>query len=147
VHVCVDDCTRLAYVEVLDDERSQSVCSFLERAISWFAARGVTVQRLMTDNGPGYRSFAHRDLCRQLAIKHLFTEPYRPRTNGKAERFIRTLTNSWAYGAIYRDTNQRRLALTGWLDHYNYNRPHRALDGHTPAQRLAQRNNLTGTYT
>jgi len=147
VHVCVDDCTRLAYVEVLDDERSQSVCSFLERAISWFAARGVTVQRLMTDNGPGYRSFAHRDLCRQLAIKHLFTEPYRPRTNGKAERFIRTLTNSWAYGAIYRDTNQRRLALTGWLDHYNNNRPHRALDGHTPAQRLTQRNNLTGTYS
>jgi transposase InsO family protein len=83
VHVCVDDCTRLAYVEVLGDERTATVCGFLERAIAWFAARGVTIQRLMTDNGPAYRSHRHRDLWRQLAIKHLFTAPYRPRTNGK----------------------------------------------------------------
>jgi transposase InsO family protein len=88
VHVCVDDCTRMAYVEVLDDERTPTVCAFLQRAIAWFAARGVIVQRLMTDNGSAYRSHQHRDLCRQLAITHLFTEPYRPRTNGKAERFI-----------------------------------------------------------
>jgi transposase InsO family protein len=147
VHVCVDDCTRLAYVEVLDDERTDTVCAFLRRAIGWFAARGVNVQRLMTDNGPGYRSIAHRELCRQLEIRHLFTEPYRPRTNGKAERFIRTLTDGWAYGAIYRDSHQRRAALAAWLDHYNLRRPHRGLDGQTPAERLAQRNNLTGTYS
>jgi transposase InsO family protein len=147
VHVCVDDCTRLAYVEVLDDERAPAVCGFLQRAIAWFAARGVIVQRLMTDNGPGYRSRQHRDLCRQLAIKHLFTEPYRPRTNGKAERFIRTLTEGWAHAATYPNSRERRLALTGWLDHYNYARPHRSLDRQTPAQRLAERNNATGTYS
>lgn len=84
VHVCVDDCTRLAYVEVLDDERAQTVCAFLQRAVSWMAARGITVQRVMTDNGNGYRSHQHRELCQHLALKHLFTEPYRPRTNGKA---------------------------------------------------------------
>ena len=147
VHVCVDDCTRLAYVEVLDDERADTVCGFLDRAVAWFAARGVTVERVMTDNGNGYRSHQHRALCHQLGLKHLFTEPYRPRTNGKAERFIRTLTNGWAYGAIYRTSHERRLALHGWIDHYNHTRPHRALNGHTPAQRLADRNNLTGAYT
>jgi transposase InsO family protein len=147
VHVCVDDCTRLAYVEVLDDERTPTVCGFLRRAIAWFAARGVTVQRLMTDNGSAYRSHDHRDLCQRLKIKHLFTEPYRPRTNGKAERFIRTLIDGWAYGAIYRNSHQRSLALTAWLDHYNYQRPHRSLARNTPAQRLAERNNPPGTYT
>ena len=91
VHVCVDDCTRLAYVEVLDDERSDTVIAFLQRAIACFADHGINVQRLMTDNGPAYRSIAHAAVCRQLEIRHLFTEPYRPRTNGKAERFIRTL--------------------------------------------------------
>ena len=147
VHVCVDDCTRLAYVEVLGDERTSSVCDFLQRAIAWFGARGVLVQRLMTDNGSAYRSIAHRQLCHRLAIKHIFTEPYRPRTNGKAERFIRTLTDGWAYGAIYRDSHQRRGALDAWLHHYNFRRPHRGLGGSTPAERLAQRNNVTGAYT
>jgi len=147
VHVCVDDCTRLAYVEVLGDERTSSVCDFLQRAIAWFGARGVLVQRLMTDNGSAYRSIAHRQLCHRLAIKHIFTEPYRPRTNGKAERFIRTLTDGWAYGAIYRDSHQRRGALDAWLHHYNFRRPHRGLGGSTPAERLAQRNNVTGAYS
>jgi transposase InsO family protein len=146
VHVFVDDCTRMAYVEVLDDERASTVCGFLERAVAWFADRGVIVQRLMTDNGNGYRSHLHAQLCARLGIKHLFTEPYRPRTNGKAERFIRTLSEGWAYGAVYNSSLQRRLALPAYTDYYNYNRPHRALNGQTPAQRLAERNNATGAY-
>jgi transposase InsO family protein len=147
VHVCVDDCTRLAYAEALDDERADTVCGFLERAVAWFAGHGIRVQRVMTDNGNGYRSRAHRTVCRRLGLRHLFTEPYRPRTNGKAERFIRTLTERWAYGAVYLTNQQRRAALTGFTNHYNYRRPHRALDREPPIQRLAERNNLAGTYT
>jgi transposase InsO family protein len=147
VHVCVDDCTRLAYAEALDDERAGTVCGFLERAIGWFAGRGIRVKRVMTDNGNGYRSHAHAAVCRRLGLKHLRTEPYRPRTNGKAERFIQTLTLRWAYGGVYTTNPQRRAALPGWLDHYNYRRPHRALDRQPPIQRLAERNNLAGTYT
>ena len=147
VHVCVDDCTRIAFVEVLANERAQTVCGFLERAVDWFAARGVRVQRVMTDNGNGYRCHQHAELCQRLAIKHLFTEPYRPRTNGKAERFIRTLTEGWAHGATYANSTDRRLALPAFIDYYNHTRPHRALAGHTPAQRLAERNNPAGAYT
>ncbi len=147
VHVCVDDCTRLAYVEALDDERTPTVIGFLERAIAWFADRGVRVQRVMTDNGSAYRSFAHRNACRALGVHHLRTEPYRPRTNGKAERFIRTLTDGWAYGGVYTTNRQRRLALPAFIDYYNFNRPHRALSGTPPAQRLAERNNVAGTYS
>jgi transposase InsO family protein len=147
VHVCIDDCTRLAYAEVLDDERADTVCGFLERAISWFAGHGIRVERVMTDNGNGYRSHAHQAVCRRLGLRHLFTEPYRPRTNGKAERFIKTLTQRWAYGGVYATNPQRRAALPGFLDHYNYRRPHRSLDRQPPIQRLAERNNLTGTYT
>jgi transposase InsO family protein len=147
VHVCVDDCTRLAYAEALDDERADTVCAFLERAIEWFAGHGIHVERVMTDNGNGYRSHAHRAVCRRLKLKHLFTEPYRPRTNGKAERFIKTLTERWAYGGVYLTNHQRRAALPGFLDHYNYQRPHRSLGRQPPIQRLAERNNLTGTYT
>ena len=147
VHVCVDDCTRLAYVEVLESERSDAVCGFLERAVGWFAGHGIQVDRLMTDNGPAYRSRAHAALCRQLGLRHLFTEPYRPRTNGKAERFIKTLTLRWAYGGVYATNSQRRAALPGFLDHYNYRRPHRALNRQPPIQRLAERNNLAGAYT
>jgi transposase InsO family protein len=147
VHVCVDDCTRLAYAEVLDDERAETVCAFLERAVGFFAGHGIRVERVMTDNGNGYRSLAHRAVCQRLGLRHLFTEPYRPRTNGKAERFIQTMTRRWAYGAVYLTNTDRRQALIGFLDHYNYRRPHRALDRHPPIQRLAERNNLTGTYT
>ena len=99
------------------------------------------------DNGNGYRSLAHAAVCRRLGLRHLFTEPYRPRTNGKAERFIRTLTERWAYGGVYLTNQQRRAALTGFLDHYNYRRPHRALNREPPIQRLAERNNLAGTYS
>ena len=146
VHVCIDDCTRLAYAEALSDERADTVCAFLERAVTWLAGHGIHVQRVMTDNGNGYRSHAHAAVCRRLGLKHLRTEPYRPRTNGKAERFITTLTERWAYGAVYLTNAQRRAALPGFLDHYNYRRPHRALDRQPPIQRLAERNNLAGTY-
>ena len=147
VHVCVDDCTRLAYAEALEDERADTVCGFLERAIGWFASHGIRVERVMTDNGNGYRSHAHATVCRRLGLKHLLTEPDRPRTNGKAERFIKTLTLRWAYGGVYATNPQRRAALPGFLEHYNYRRPHRALDRQPPIQRLAEPNNLAGTYT
>ncbi len=136
VHVAIDDATRLAYVEVLADETKQSVVGFLERAVAHLEGLGVRVQAVMTDNGPGYRSVLHAQRCRSLGLRHLFTRPYRPRTNGKAERFIRTLTEGWAYGRIFRDSRERQLALPGWLGFYNRARPHSSLDGQTPYERL-----------
>ncbi len=147
VHVCVDDCTRLAYVEVLADERKETVTTFLTRAVTWFAAHGVRVERLMTDNGSGYRSKLHRKACEALGIRHLFTRPYRPRTNGKAERFIRTLLAGWAYKRPYATSAQRHGALDGFLTRYNTQRPHRSLNGQTPFQRLAERNKTAATYS
>ncbi len=141
VHVAVDDCTRLAYVEVLDDERTDSVVAFLRRAVAFFNAHGIDVQRLMTDNGPAYRSIAHAAACRQLEIRHLFTRPYRPKTNGKAERFIQTLLREWAYAAAYPNSAARRRALRVVLTRYNTTRPHKALGGIPPSQRLAERIN------
>jgi transposase InsO family protein len=147
VHVCVDDCTRLADVEVLDDERADTVCGFLRRAVAWFGDHGIRVQRLMTDNGNGYRSHAHAALCRQLGIRHLFTQPYRPKTNGKAERFIQTLLREWAYAAAYPTSASRRRALPVFLTRYNTTRPHKALGGIPPSRRLAERTNATAAYT
>jgi transposase InsO family protein len=147
VHVCVDDCTRLAYVEVLDDERAETVCAFLQRAIAWFGDHGIRVKRLMTDNGNGYRSHAHAALCRQLGIRHLFTRPYRPKTNGKAERFIQTLLREWAYFAAYPTSTARRRALPAFLTRYNTTRPHTALGGIPPTKRLAERINAAAAYS
>jgi transposase InsO family protein len=141
VHVAVDDCTRLAYVEVLDTERTEDVVGFLRRAVAFYDAHGIEIQRLMTDNGPGYRSIAHAALCRQLGIRHLFTQPYRPRTNGKAERLIQTLLREWAYAAAYPTSTARRRALPAFLARYNTTRPHKALGGIPPSQRLAERIN------
>lgn len=138
VHVAIDDATRLAYVEVLDDERATSVVGFLERAVSWFTARGVHTQRVMTDNGPGYLSHLHADTCRRIGVRHLRTRPYRPQTNGKGERFIQTLTRGWAYGQIYRSSAERRDALGRWLDWYNHSRPHAGIGRQAPAARLKQ---------
>jgi transposase InsO family protein len=148
VHVCVDDATRLAYVEVLDDEKATTAVGFLRRAVAHFAAFGIRVERLMTDNGGAYRATIHALACKTLGIKHLRTRPYRPRTNGKAERFIRTMLAGWAYGAIYRDSNERRRALAGWLDFYNRQRPHRSLGRQTPLERLhaLNPNNVLGSY-
>jgi transposase InsO family protein len=147
VHVCIDDCTRLAYVEVLDDERKETVTAFLQRAVAWFADHGVIIERLMTDNGSGYRSKLHRKACEALGIRHLFTRPYRPRTNGKAERFIRTLLAGWAYQRPYATSAERTAALAAFLTRYNTQRPHRSLNGHTPMQRLAERNKTAAAYS
>jgi transposase InsO family protein len=137
-HVCIDDATRLAYVEVLEDERGETAAAFLRRAVSWFASLGIRVERVMSDNGSCYVSAVHASTCRQLGLKHIRTQPYRPRTNGKAERFIQTLQNQWAYGAIYGSSSQRRRALPGWLTHYNFSRRHGSLGHKAPAARLAE---------
>ena len=135
-HVAIDDTTRLAYVEILDDEKGPTCLSFLRRAIGYFAAHGVTVERVMTDNGTGYRSKVHAAGIAELGIKHLRTQPYRPRTNGKAERFIQTLQREWAYAISYDTSWQRRRALLPWLNYYNNRRPHSALGHKTPASQL-----------
>jgi transposase InsO family protein len=138
VHVCVDDATRLAYVEVLGDEKGTTAAGFLRRAADWFKGMGITVERVLSDNGACYRSGAHAEACTELGMRHLFTRPYRPRTNGKAERFIQTLTNRWAYGAIYGSSAERTAALPGWLTHYNFTRRHGSLGHKAPAARLAE---------
>ena len=132
MHVCVDDATRLAYVEVLDDEKATTAIGFLKRAIAFYGSHGITVQELLTDNGGAYRSTVHAIACRALGIRHLRTRPYRPQTNGKAERFIRTMLGGWAYGAIYRNSAERTAALSGWLERYNWRRPHGALNHKPP---------------
>jgi transposase InsO family protein len=147
VHIAIDDCTRLAYAEVLADEKATTAIGFLARAIAFFERHGMTVEALLTDNGSAYRSTVHAIACRALAIKHLRTRPYRPQTNGKAERFIRTMLGGWAYGAIYRNSNERTAALDGWLWHYNHHRRHSALGHKPPIARLDERTNLLGTYT
>jgi len=143
VHVCVDDFSRLAYVEVLADERAVTAISFLRRALAWFAAQGVRVERVMTDNGSAYRSHAHRAACALLGLRHSRTKPRRPRTNGKAERFIQTLLTGWAYGRLYASSHERAQALPLWLNHYNYTRPHGSLGHQPPGSRL---NNVSRNY-
>jgi transposase InsO family protein len=147
VHVCVDDCTRIAYVEVLADERPQSSVAFLRRALGFFAAHSVEVKRVMTDNGNPYRSRLHAAACRELGLRHLRTEAYRPRTNGKAERFIRTLLSGWAYRHAYRSSRERSAALGPFLDFYNHRRAHRGIGGRAPAAKLSELINVAGTYT
>jgi transposase InsO family protein len=143
VHICVDDYSRLAYAEVLPDERATTAAAFLARAVAFYRRRGIRVERVLTDNGSAYQSVIHAIACRRLGIRHLRTRPYRPQTNGKAERFIRTLLSGWAYGAIYRSSQERTAALDGWLWHYNHRRRHSAL-GHQPP---VSRTNLLGSYT
>ena len=143
VHIAVDDYSRLAYAEVLNDEKAATVVGFLHRAVAFYQRHGIQIERVLTDNGGGYRSTIHALACRALGIKHLRTRPYRPQTNGKAERFIRTLLQGWAYGAIYASSQERTNALDGWLWHYNHQRRHSAL-GHQPP---ISRTNLLGSYT
>jgi transposase InsO family protein len=135
-HVAIDDTSRTVYVELLPNQTAKTCVGFLERAIAWFAARSVTVQRIMTDNGPGYRSKLHARVITRLGIKHLFTRPYRPRTNGKAERFIKTLLHEWAYAVVYQTSDHRARALAPYLELYNYRRPHGSLGHQAPATRL-----------
>jgi len=149
VHVCVDDATRLAYAEVLPDEKTKTVLGFLRRAVAFYRSHGVTVERLMTDNGSAYRSTAHALACRAMGIRHIRTQPYRPQTNGKAERFIRTMLREWAYAAVYGSSPERAAALSGWIERYNFRRRHGALGHRPPIQRLRELtgNNVAGIYT
>jgi transposase InsO family protein len=142
VHVAVDDYSRLAYAEVLPDQNAATASGFFRRAVAFYRRHGIRVERVLTDNGGCYRATVHALACRRLGIKHIRTRPYRPQTNGKAERFIRTLINGWAYGAIYCSSRERTAALDGWLWHYNHRRRHSAL-GHQPP---VTRTNVLGSY-
>jgi transposase InsO family protein len=144
VHIAIDDATRLAYAEVLPDEKATTAIAFLRRALAFFKRHGMKVQELLTDNGSAYKSAVHAIACKALGITHLRTRPRRPQTNGKAERFIRTMLGGWAYGAIYRDSAERTAALDGWLWTYNHRRRHQAIGRETPISRV---NNLLGSYS
>ena len=144
VHVMVDDHSRLAYAEVLETLTAKDAIAFLRRACRWFAERGVRIERVMTDNGPAYKSHAHAAACRELGLRQIRIRPNRPRTNGKAERFIQTLANEWAYGRIYGSSLERTAALPLWLDRYNFRRPHGSLGHRAPATRV---NDLVGNYS
>jgi transposase InsO family protein len=143
VHIAIDDYSRLAYAEVLEDEKAVTATGFLRRAVAFYRRHGITVERVLTDNGAAYVAIAHAITCRRLGIKHLRTRPYRPQTNGKAERFIRTLLAGWAYGAIYGSSDERTAALDGWLWHYNHRRRHSALSHRPPVSRT----NVLGSYS
>jgi transposase InsO family protein/transposase len=149
VHICVDDATRLAYAEVLENERAVTASAFLRRCLAFYRAHGVRVERVMTDNGAAYVSAVFALACRGLGIEHCRTQPYRPQTNGKAERFIRTMLSEWAYALVYGSSDERTAALSGWLERYNTSRRHGALGHRPPLARLRelQANNLAGTYT
>jgi transposase InsO family protein len=136
VHVCVDDYTRLAYVEVLEDEKGVTAVGFLRRAVEWFAERGVKVERVMTDNGSGYVSKDFGAAVAEIRARHIRTRPYTPRTNGKAERFIQTMLREWAYGRPFLTSYRRRAALPAWLRRYNERRPHAGIGGAAPITRL-----------
>jgi transposase InsO family protein len=144
VHIAIDDCTRLAYAEVLSDEKASTAIAFLARAVAFYRRHGITVERLLTDNGSAYRAAIHALACRALHIRHLRTRPRRPQTNGKAERFIRTMLGGWAYGALYGTNRERTAALDGWLWTYNHRRRHSAIGRQPPITRL---NNLLGSYS
>jgi transposase InsO family protein len=149
VHICVDDATRLATAQVLADERARSAVAFLRHCLTFYRAHGVRVERVMTDNGSAYVSAVFAIACRALGIRHLRTRAYRPRTNGKAERFIRTMLREWAYAAVYGSSAERAAALTGWLERYNTTRRHGALGHKPPIARLRELtgNNVAGIYT
>jgi transposase InsO family protein len=148
VHVAIDDATRLAYAEVLGDEKATTAVAFLRRARTFFASYGVQIERVLTDNGSAYIATVHALACRALGIRHLRTRPRRPQTNGKAERLVRTMLAEWAYGAIYASSTQRTAALGGWLFRYNHHRNHSALGRKPPAARLTElRNNPLGSYS
>jgi transposase InsO family protein len=132
VHVCIDDASRISFVQIKPDERKQSAVAFLKAAIAYYASLGVTVERVMTDNGSCYRSHAFRRACKRLGLRHIRTRPYTPKTNGKAERFIQTSLREWAYACAYADSAQRTRQLPIWLHRYNWHRPHGGIKAKTP---------------
>jgi transposase InsO family protein len=144
LHVCSDDHSRVAYMEMLPDEKKDTTASFLQRALLHFQAQGITARKILTDNGSPYRSKVFKAMREAFGLKHSRTRPYRPRTNGKAERLIQTALREWAYGPTWQNSDQRNQALNAWLHFYNHNRPHSALGGQPPVTRL---NNLVGSDT
>ena len=144
LHTVIDDHSRVAYIEICADEKAVTAIGVLQRAVAWFSDRGVTVERVLSDNGSCYRSHAWRDACAELAVVHKRTRPYRPQTNGKIERFHRTLGDGWAYARFYPSEAERRAALPGWLHFYNHHRSHSAIGGKPPISRLT---NLPGHHT
>jgi transposase InsO family protein len=136
VHVCIDDASRIAFVQVMPDEKKQSAVAFLKAAIDYYQSLGIKVARVMTDNGSCYKAFDFRDACRDLGLKHIRTRPYTPKTNGKAERFIQTALREWAYATAYTHSSRRTAALPRWLHRYNWHRPHASLKAKPPISRL-----------
>ena len=136
VHVCIDDASRVAFVQVMPNQRKESAVAFLEAAVAYYASLGVTIERVMTDNGSCYRSMAFRAACKRLGLRQIFTKPYTPKTNGKAERFIQTALREWAYACAYHNSDQRSAELPNWLHRYNWHRPHGSLKANTPISRL-----------
>jgi transposase InsO family protein len=141
LHVAIDDACRLAYTEILPDETKESAIAFLIHALAFFKTHGITVERIMSDNGSAYKSHAFRDLLKDAGLRHVRTRPYTPRTNGKAERFIQTSLREWIYAAPYASSAERTRAMIPWINNYNTTRAHSALNRQTPWQRL---NNLLG---
>jgi transposase InsO family protein len=148
VHVCVDDASRIAFSQIMPDEKSQSAVHFLKAAFAYYASLGVTVTRVMTDNGACYKSFAFRDACKELRLKHIRTRPYTPKTNGKAERFIQTALREWAYAQSYQSSDQRAEEMPVWLHRYNWHRPHGGIKLQTPISQLSlAEDNLLSLHT
>jgi transposase InsO family protein len=144
VHTVIDDYSRVAYAEIRDDEKAATAIEVLRNAVAWFAQRGVTVERVLSDNGSAYKSYAWRDACTELGITAKKTRPYRPQTNGKVERFHRTMTDGWAFTRFYSSEQARRKALPAFLHHYNHHRSHTAIGGRPPITRLT---NVPGQHT
>ena len=136
VHVCIDDASRIAFTDIFPDEKAASATTFLKRAIAYYQTLGITVTRVMTDNGSCYKAHAFRDLCKELGLKHIRTKPYTPKTNGKAERFIQTALREWAYARAYDTSEQRKQSLPNWTHMYNWHRPHGSLKSKPPISRL-----------
>jgi len=136
VHVCIDDASRIAFSQIMPNEKKQSATAFLKAAVAYYNRLGITVARVMTDNGSCYRAFEFRNACRDLGLKHIRTKPYTPKTNGKAERFIQTALREWAYAQAYSSSEHRAAALPLWLHRYNWHRPHASLDAKPPISRI-----------
>jgi transposase InsO family protein len=136
VHVCIDDHSRVAFANIMPSEKKRSAIAFLKAALAYYASLGIKVERVMTDNGSCYKSFAFRRVCKRLKLKHIRTKPYTPKTNGKAERFIQTSLREWAYAQAYENSRQRKDQLPIWLHRYNWHRPHAGIDDKTPVSRL-----------